>query len=351
MTCPQSQIGNRRSPIPALRVGIVGLGWWACDVHVPNLLRTPNAQIAALCSRSEAGRQRGLEALGEHPEPLLFERFDDLLASDAVDAVVLCTPNATHGALALQAVRAGKHVLVEKPLATDPAECPPIVAAAAERGVVVQVGVELRHAPVVRAMRQQIEAGAIGQPVVLRTELWRQWNAPHGWRADPAHGSDTLYELAVHYLDLLGVLAAARPAWVTAGGGARVTGHQPDHAMLTVGYADGAVGVLGLCLFARGSTDAIPLEAVGTEGRLLGDVLGGTLRLWTKDGEARDLSPARSDAEVCGFPGSLECVGEFVAAIREGRAAHADAREGEILCRLCDGARRSLASQGRRIEL
>lgn len=334
-----------------VRVGVVGLGWWACDVHIPNLRQVADARIAALCSRSQAGRERGLAALGDGAPPRLFERYGELLASDAVDAVVLCTPNATHAELALEAVRAGKHIYVEKPLAFDPAECPPIVAEARERGLVVQVGVELRHADVVREMRRQIDAGAIGEPIVLRTNLWRQWNAPHGWRADERHGGDTFHELAVHYLDLLNALARGRPAWVAAPGGARVTGHQPDHALLTVGYDDGAVGSLGLCLFAAGSAEAIPLEVVGSAGRLEGEVIGGRLQWWPKEGEGRDLSPERSGAEVFGFPGSLESVADFVACIREGRQPAADAAEGELLCRLCDAARRSLASGGRQVEV
>jgi predicted dehydrogenase len=334
-----------------LRIGIVGLGWWACDVHIPNLLQLPDAELAALCSRRAENRQRGLDAVDGRAEPRLVESVPELLDCDDVDAVILCTPNATHAELTLEALRAGKHVYVEKPLALDPESCAAIAGEAKKRGLTVQVGVELRFADVVRAMRQSIRAGDIGEPVLLRTELWRQWNAPHGWRSDDTHGCETLHELAVHYLDLLGAVATGPPAWVTAAGGAQVTGHQPDHALLTVGYAGGAVGSVGLCLFAAGAEDAIPLEVVGTEGRLVGEILGGSLRGWTADGEERDLWPQRSEAPVFGFPGSLECLEHFVRSVREGRSPEVDAAEGERLCRLCDAARRSLGGGGRRISL
>jgi predicted dehydrogenase len=341
------QIGNWQSAMASpVRIGVVGLGWWACDVHIPNLLRVPGARLTALCSRSAAGRERGLAAAKGQAAPRLFERAEDLLASDAVDAVVVCTPNATHAALTLQALRAGKHVLVEKPLALEPADCPPIVAEARARGLVVQVGVELRYSDVATAVRRLMDEGRVGRPVVLRTSLWRHWGAPHGWRADERHGRETLHELAVHYLDLLNALAGCRPLWVAAAGGGGVTGHQPDHVLLTVGYDGGAVGSFGMCLFAAGSGGEIPVEVVGSEGRLAGEIAQGTLHFWPREGEGQDVSPRRTTGQVFGFPGSYESVVDFVRCIQEGRDALADAAEGEVLCRMCHAARVSMGRGG-----
>ena len=331
-----------------VRVGVVGLGWWACDVHIPNLRQLPEARVAALCSRSAEGIRRGLDALGDYPTPACYSRYDELLAADDVEAVVLCTPNVTHGPLALAALRAGKHVLVEKPLATDPGQCDPIVAEAAERGLIVQVGVELRCSDVVRAMRRLMDEGAIGTPLLVRTGVWRQWGAPGGWRADPANSGGTFHELAIHYLDLLNALAPTPPAWIAAPGGRGVSGHDVSHALATIGYGGGVLGSLALCLFAAGSDDAIRLEVVGSEGRLLGEILGGTLRYWPRGGEGQDHSPRRTGSPVVGFPGSLESLAEFVGCVRTGRRPQVDAAEGRLLCRLCEAARRSLAAGGRR---
>jgi len=334
-----------------IRIGIVGLGWWACDVHIPNLLQVPAAEIAALCSRDPKNIERGLARLGGRPRPLVFSTYEELLACEGVDAVVLCTPNVTHGPLALQAVRAGKHVLVEKPLATDPAECPPIVAEAARRGLVVQVGVELRYSDVAQAMRRLIAEGAIGEPAILRTNVWREWGQPTGWRADLRNSGGLFHELGIHYMDLLDFLAGRPPRWVAAAGGSRLGGRDVDYAFTTIGYEGGALGAFGMCLFAAGGGKDITVEAVGPEGRVVGEVLGGRVELWPREGEPQDRSPKRPQGKVFGFPGSLESVEAFVECVRTGARPSADAAEGETVCRLCDAARRSVAAGGQRMAL
>ncbi|MFP4058656.1 MAG: Gfo/Idh/MocA family protein [Candidatus Brocadiia bacterium] len=329
-----------------VRMGIVGLGWWACDVHIPNLLRVPGAAVAALCSRSAASVERGRQALGGQAEPAVFHAYERLLASDAVDAVLICTPNALHGPMTLEALRAGKHVLVEKPLALQPAQCQAIAQEAERRKLAVQVGVELRYSDVARAMRRLVEEGAVGAPALARTTVWREWGAPGSWRADEAQSGGLFHELAVHYLDLFDVLVGRLPRWVAAAGGAKATGRDLDYAVLTAGYEGGALASAGLCLFAAGSGDDLPLEVVGTEGRLAGDVVEGSLALWPREGERRDLSPPREGGPVFGFPGSRESVADFVDCVRSGRRPWADAPTGHLLCRLCEAARRSVGQGG-----
>ena len=335
-----------------VRIGIVGMGWWACDVHIPNFLQVPDAQIAALCSRNPDNIQRGRDALGDGPAPLTFSAYDELLASDAIDAIVICTPNATHGPMALAALQAGKHVLVEKPLATVPAQCAPIVAEAAARGLTLQVGVELRYADVATTMRRLIDDGAIGEPAVLHTNVWRAWGAPGSWRSSVAESGGQFHELAIHYIDLLGFLAGSPPQWTVAAGGSRVGFRDVDHAFATIGYAGGAIASFGMCLFAAGGGSDITMEVIGLEGRLVGEVMGGTVRLWPKGAtEPIDHSPARTDAEVKGFPGSLESARAFVECVRTGARPCADAEQGAHLCRVCEAARLSALAGGRRMDL
>jgi len=331
-----------------VRIGVVGLGWWACEVHIPNLLRVPGAEVRALCSRSPKNIERGRKALAGRAEPLVFDDYEKLLASDAVDAVVICAPNYLHAPMTLAAVWAGKHVLVEKPLGLDPAECQPIVAEAAERRLVVQVGVELRYSDVAQAMRRLVAAGAIGDLALLRTDIWRQWGAPGSWRADVAKSGGLFHELGVHYIDLLSFLAGGPPLWVSAAGGVRAVARDYDYAFTTLGYEGGVVAAFGMCLFAAGAREEIIVEAIGTTGRLVGDIISGKLTLWPKGGEPQDHSPKRADAKVFGFPGSLESVASFIQCVRTGAKPSADAAVGEALCRACQAARRSAAQGGER---
>ena len=334
-----------------VRIGIVGMGWWACDVHIPNFLRVSDAEIAALCSRKPENIERGREALKGRADPAAFSSYDELLASDAVDAVALCTPNSTHGAMALQALRAGKHVLVEKPIATDPAECPPIVEEAERQGLVVQLGVELRYSDVVQTMRRLIGQGAVGEPAILRTNVWRQWGLLKGWRADMSCSGGLIHELAVHYIDVFNALVASPPQWASSPGGSRLGIRDVDYAFVTVGYEGGAVAAFEMCLFAAGGGTDIPIEVVGPEGRLVGEVVGGTVELWPKGGEPQDHSPQRTDAEVFGFPGSLESAAAFVECVRTGARPSADAVEATRLCRVCEAARLSAQQGGKQVTI
>lgn len=334
-----------------VRIGIAGLGWWACEVHIPNLLRVEGAEISALCSRSPENIARGRKALGAAAQPLAFDDYEKLFASDAVDAVVVCTPNYLHAPMTLAAVWAGKHVLVEKPLGLHPAGCQPIVTEAAERKLTVQVGVELRYSDVAQAMRRLIADGAIGEPALLRTEIWRQWGAPGSWRADATKSGGLYHELAIHYIDLLSFLVGKPPLWVSAAGGLRAVSRDYDYAVTTLGYEGGAVASLAICLFAAGAREEIVVEAIGSEGRLLGDIISGKLTLWPKGSKPQDLSPKRPGGKIFGFPGSLESVASFVQCVRTGAQPSADAAVGEALCRACEAARRSAAQGGQKVPI
>jgi len=332
-----------------VRIGIVGLGGWAREVHIPNLLLTPGAAVTALCSRSAENVDAGRAALGR--DAATFASFEAMLDSGVVDAVVIATPNHTHAALTLAALRAGKHVLVEKPLALEPEPCRAIAAEAEARGLVVQVGLELRYADVVRAMRSLVEAGAVGEPSIVRTRVWRQWGAPGDWRADESLSGGLFHELGIHYLDMLNALVGREVRAITALGGSRTTGRDVDYACATLGYEGGAVGAIGLCLFAAGGRNDLPVEIIGSEGRMVGDIETGALELVRRGGEAEDHTLQRSDAEVFGFPGSLESVRAFVECTRTGARPEADTTVGKRLCRQCNAARESLRSGGQQVIL
>jgi len=334
-----------------VRIGVVGLGWWACETHIPNLLKVEGAEIAALCSRSPDSIERGRNALKGQAEPLAFAAYEELLASNGIDAVVICTPNYAHARMTLAAVWAGKHVLVEKPLGLDPAECRAIADEARDAGLAVQVGVELRYSDVAQAMRRLIAEGAVGELAILRCDVWRQWGAPGAWRADDAKSGGLFHELGVHYFDLLGFVAGSPPLWVTAAGGVKATPRDLDYALTTLGFEGGALAGLSMCLFAAGGGNGLVVEAIGTQGRLVGDIMAGELTLWPRGGEPQDRSPQRRAAEIHGFPGSLESVASFVECIRAGGQPSADAAVGERLCRACEAARRSIAAGGQKTEI
>jgi predicted dehydrogenase len=146
------------SALEPVRVAVVGLGYWG-----PNLLRNlhelPGAEVAAVCDAKEAA----LDAVGRrYPAIPRRSSFDDVLADPGVDAVAIATPVHTHHRLASAALRAGKHVFIEKPLAASSAEARSLIALANERDLVLMPGHTFLYSPPVVAIRDLIRAGDLG---------------------------------------------------------------------------------------------------------------------------------------------------------------------------------------------
>jgi predicted dehydrogenase len=146
-----------------VRVGVVGLGEWG-----PNLARNfdelPGAELAVVCDRSE---ERLEHFAGRFRSARRTRDFDDLLADDSLDAVVLATPVPTHADLARRALLAGKHAFVEKPLALSAAEAEAVAALAQERDLVLMPGHLLLYHPAVRMLVEIVRSGELGRLLVV----------------------------------------------------------------------------------------------------------------------------------------------------------------------------------------
>ena len=114
-----------------------------------------------------------------------YDTMDALLADTAIEAVYLATPNSLHHAQTTAALRAGKHVLVEKPMALHAAEAEQTNALAAELGLVVGVGFHLRHSAVFRELKHQLESDAIGPPRLVRAAWGMSLGSSRAGRTTP----------------------------------------------------------------------------------------------------------------------------------------------------------------------
>lgn len=149
------------SPEPAgapVGVAVVGLGYWG-----PNLLRVladqPEAEVRWICDLDRERRQRSKR---RYPAVKTTARVDRVLADPGVEAVIIATPVHTHYPLAMQALRAGKHVFVEKPLAQSSELADDLAAAAAEREQILMCGHTFVYSPPVRAIKRMLEARTLG---------------------------------------------------------------------------------------------------------------------------------------------------------------------------------------------
>lgn len=143
----------------SVKVGVLGLGYWG-----PNLARNfaalPDAEVTWLCDGDPAALERQRSG---HPNARLTASFDDLLGDDALDAVVIAAPVPQHAELTLQAIAAGKHVFVEKPLGATLEQAERVAAAAGAADTIVMVGHLLEYHPAVTRLGEMIAAGELGE--------------------------------------------------------------------------------------------------------------------------------------------------------------------------------------------
>jgi predicted dehydrogenase len=142
--------------VSSVRVGVAGLGYWG-----PNLARNFDelAELAWLC---DIGEEQRATFATRYPDARVTGDFDEMLADDALEAIVVATPVPTHYDLARRALAAGKHVLVEKPPAVRAAEMDELVATAEERDLVLMPGHLLLYHPGVQKLKELVDSGELG---------------------------------------------------------------------------------------------------------------------------------------------------------------------------------------------
>ncbi len=183
-----------------LRVGIAGLGRLGKRHAEALAFRTRHVDLVAACSPVEAERDFARSELGVER---LYSDFDAFLADPAIDAVVLVTPTSLHADQTIAALKAGKHVFVEKPLALNVPDCERVLAVAAQYPQqVAMVGFVRRFDPSYASAAQAVEAGEIGRPFLVRSQTCDQ-NDPDGFfvRFAPTSGG-IFMDCSVHDIDL-----------------------------------------------------------------------------------------------------------------------------------------------------
>jgi UDP-N-acetyl-2-amino-2-deoxyglucuronate dehydrogenase len=182
-----------------MRVAIVGCGKVA-HLHAAALARIPEAELAAVCDADGARAQSFAAQYGA--------RAVENVASAGVDAAIVCTPHPQHAPATIEAAEAGVHVLVEKPLAATVADCDAMIAAARRNNVRLGVVSQRRWFEPVRRMKEAIDAGKIGRPVLGAVTMY-SWRDEAYYRSDPwrgrwdTEGGGVLINQSPHHIDLL----------------------------------------------------------------------------------------------------------------------------------------------------
>lgn len=256
-----------------IHVAIVGTGGIYRLAHGPAWRRIPRARVVATCDVVRERAEEAREAMGARAA---FTSFDEMLANvPEIDVVDICTPSDTHADLAVRALRAGKHVICEKPLALTPADAERVEKAAKESGRQVLVGHTRRFDPRWVHLKQQLDGGRIGNAVsIRRTE--RSWGGfPAGdWHWKPERSGGVLMDVGIHCADFFAWFMDAEPVEVfaqakTVRPEAQENG-AVDFAVVHVGFPGGRRGVLEVS-WAHPKAYApfySTTEVVGTDGKL-----------------------------------------------------------------------------------
>jgi len=249
-----------------LRIGLLGAGWFGREAHLRNLVKLDGVHVSAVSSRSSASLEASCGIVG--PDLKVFSDWREVIALDEVDAVIVALTNDQHHEAATAALRAGKHVLCEKPLGLTIGQCNEIIDAAGESGKILQIGHEMRFQRLYREMKEMIDRGAIGD---LQLMWCREFRGPMrpGWRSSEALTGGTILEKNVHHLDLFNWMMDCRPVRVSAHGGTNVLRDREilDNAQILIEYEGGRRASLELCLFAPYGGDC-EIGACGDKGRI-----------------------------------------------------------------------------------
>ncbi len=338
-----------------IRFGLIGYGAWGSH-HARAICSVPDAALVAVCSRSDASRQ---QAQTDHPQARVYTDYHELLAREELDAVSVVLPSDLHYAVGRDVLAAGRHLLLEKPMALCIEDCSRLVEAARAAGRLLAVGHELRLSSLWGRVKQVIDAGAIGEPLYALIELWRR---PYrlgsgGWRYDIGRVGNWILEEPIHFFDLARWYFArvGEPASVFA----QANGKRPEHPELhdnfsaILGFPGGRYAVITQTLAAwehhqvakiTGSVGALWARWSGAMDRTFAPTFG--LQLLSGD-HLEDVPIEKKSGEVYEL---VDEVAAFVQAIRENRPPVCDGDDGRWSVAMCVKAEQSLA-EGRPVAL
>lgn len=271
------------------RIGLVGCGavadWHWTNGYAPLLERAPDlVRLTAACdSRADrlepfaAQAQVAITGLGLTPPTVKrYPRYEDLLADPEIDGVDLCVPHRAHAPMALQALAAGKHVLVEKPIADTVEGAEQMVAAAERAGLILCVNENYPFSEPFRRARQLIAEGRIGKVVIVRSHrvgylggIWMR----DGWRQNAElAGGGMLLDQGCHYTNILRWLVRDVAGEITHVHAYATTNRADwtgeDTATLNIRFASGLLGSQFYCWATRTSNVGVEAYIYGEDGHL-----------------------------------------------------------------------------------
>lgn len=336
-----------------ISVGMVGLGYWGPNL-ARNFQRSPNAELRWMCDLSTDLHDRHRAGF---PEAKFTTQLDDLLTDDTLDAIVIASPVPTHHKLGLQALRAGKHTFIEKPIALTSKDAQELVDEADARDVRLMVGHLLEYHPAVLRMKDMIESGDLGDVLYAYSNRLNLGQ----FRRD----ENALWSLGVHDVATLMFLLGDTPVEVGARGESYVHDGVEDVVFGDMKFASGTMAHIHLSWLDPHKVRR--LTVVGSQQMAVFDDMEAERKLtiydkgFTRQGEADGSGSwgeyvAKREGDIhipklaADEPLRLE-IEHFIECIRTGATPRSDGRDGLRVVQVLEGMQHSLEHSGAPVAL
>ena len=342
---------NEKSEHGAVRFGLIGCGAWGSH-HARTIAQCPQARLVGIAERSEGSRA---QARADHPTATVWADYRDMLARPEIDAVDIVLPSHLHHEVGLAALEAGKHILIEKPLALDLGQCDELIGLARMKGLVLATGFQFRLSSLWGKVKVLLDEGAIGTPQYALIELWRNAyrQGADNWRYDRQRVGNWILEEPIHFFDLARWYFQrwGEPVSVYARANARQA-HRPelqDNFTAIVNFPEGRYAVIAQTLAAYEHHQVVKIT--GSAGALWASWSGAmdrtfhpTFSLKHFDGQTvAEIPIAQTPGEVYEL---ADEIANLALAVQTGRAPNATGEDGRWAVAMCLKAQQSVDTGG-----
>lgn len=315
--------------MPKLNWGLIGCGDIARKRIAPALRDLPSCELVAV-SRAQSDRAESFAR--EFGAGRWYADWRELLADEEIEAVYVATPVRLHAAQTVAAAEAGKHVLCEKPMALNVAECDRMIAACASSGVRLGVAYYRRFYPVVERVREILSSGEVGRPVVAQVNAFEWFDPepshPRRWLLEKdMSGGGPMFDFGCHRIEvLLNLFGQVKEVRGLAANVLMLEREVEDTASALFQFEGGPHAVLSVTHAAREPQDT--LDIFGSEGSIHVAVLNeGTVRVKSRAGERVETHPPHPNLHQ-------PLIDDFAQAVLNDRDPRVDGKIGREVARL-----------------
>ena len=335
-----------------MKIGIIGVGTIAA-FHIEAYQKNPNVEVYAFCDINE----KRLKAMGEkYGVTRLYTDKDEMLKLEELDAVSVCTWNSAHAPCSIAALKAGKHVLCEKPMAMNADEARAMKQAADESGKLLMIGFVRRFGNDCSVVKDFLDNGEFGDLYFAKATSLRRHGAPGGWFGDKSRsGGGPLIDLGVHVTDLARYLAGnpkpvsvygvtfnklgdrrgmtGRDGYTSSGAGRQDIFDVEDLAAALIRFDSGLVLSLEASFSLNIKEDEGTIELFGTKA---GAKLSPELEIFT-DQNGHLINKSFFGSTALAFENLFQNeIDHYVACVRDGLPCRSPAQDGIEIMRILD---------------